>query len=405
MDKYIKKLNEIGASYIDKNCEINGIVLDYIGYNIEGEPIIALDKNEKQTSHLINLGKSIKYYGTYTNDWTIYKITGGRIEPLQNMPRLDKELKKELHNWFNNIKEYVKTKKDRPPGTLLATFYANIAGEFIKDQSAEVKTLINKTSEIKPNINISQISGEVIVNELDIFLEKSGETIVNEIEVIPTIINDFILDLMKEIVQDKKNVLDGLARDGKFLTSIKHFNADLNTYGFNKQQILNDCFALRSMILDQNNNIFTEEILNLPIIDINIPPQSIDLIFTDIPTNLIKKRKIDLKQYLTSPEKYDDYQVQLIDVYKSLLKDDGYIFIIVSSNILRTKKYQIFREYLTDNFAIKGIIDLPKDIINYDKSLLIMSKQKQPDHVFMAVPKTENDFDKVVKDWRSYNAK
>jgi type I restriction enzyme M protein len=84
--------------------------------------------------------------------------------------------------------------------------------------------------------------------------------------------------------------------------------------------------------------------------------------------------------------------VMFLERYKDLVAEDGKVLAIIDESVLSGSNYRLIRDYIRDNFIIKGIISLPGDAFKRSasrvKTSILILRLKQPEEiqsdVFMA---------------------
>ncbi|WP_373525815.1 restriction endonuclease subunit M [Nostoc sp.] len=84
--------------------------------------------------------------------------------------------------------------------------------------------------------------------------------------------------------------------------------------------------------------------------------------------------------------------VMFLERYKDLVAEDGKVLAIIDESVLSGSNYKLIRDYIRDNFIIKGIISLPGDAFKRSasrvKTSILILRLKQPEEiqsdVFMA---------------------
>lgn len=446
MDRYVKKLQELGALNIEKSVKLKGFNCDYSGRDVNNKPLIVLDKAEKQISKILKISDLVKYYGSFdgeSKEWIFYRLEGGRFEPLDEEPRLNRELLNKINDWLNNTyREIEPILVNDDFGLRRLKFYiiilalienedkelrpidlVNYLNSIINEYNIESDLDIDNTSpdsiskNIKVDIEISSIPKNILVEQMDEFalsniLSSNKSRKKYGVFYLPNRMIDFYIKLLNKEIKNSSNVLDGFARDGRILTAVKSKNNNIHAVGFDTNTINKDIGKIRSAILGQQNTFISKDFLKTKISKCNVP-ETYELIISEPPFGRkVKDNKIDKKYSLSN--KYNDYQIFAIEKYLKLLRPGGTLLTVLTSNILRTGKHQKFREFLLKHYKLRAVISF-QSIDRYlvdkrykvDKSILIMNKKRSendnPKNVFMASPTNQESLTEILEGWRRFN--
>ncbi|PRX23252.1 type I restriction enzyme M protein [Orenia metallireducens] len=448
----IDKLKAIGCEEIKKEVFIevdDKIAFDLVGY-IKGEATVGVDisegGSEKGVGILAKLSQvdQINYYGFFNlerEEWNWYQLIGGNISTLNKMPILQ-EVKEsridEITKWieevldriysiesfsilelFIELYKLVLIKLELDNGNLEAVdnrftidnikdLYCELirkdGNKFEGDIKLSSKALKEVVDEFN-NIDFKNVDRVELMKILDSQLFENKSKAFGEY-FLPQEISNSMRDIFEDYFEKISNIFDGVARSGRLLTDAKVINNDIKVFGMDNNHRLINLAELRSLILGQDNKFLVGDTLKLRSDKSQLEglTDGLDLILSSPMFGLKIRDKDLLSEYELGQGRSTKIEALYLELYQSLLKEGGYLGIVLPDGILTNSRDKDIRGFILDKFILKAVISLPEGIYRpytaINTSLVIVKNKgfedEKQDEVFMATPENVEELKDVI---------
>jgi len=290
---------------------------------------------------------------------------------------------------------------------------------FKGDIETKIKSNSNLLRIIKilENWNFSSMTNDVSGAIYQIFLKANLRGGLGQFFT-PKEIVDFMIEFSEP--SSKKIILDPACGSGGFLISYlnkikekekidseKIFQIfENNLWGFEIDMELSYLAKINLLLNgDGAKHILNINSLTYPKNDLE---NSFDLILTNPPFSFNVEDKDILNNYLLGKDKKkEQIDILFLEVCFNLLKENGIVGIVLPEGLVNLPKYQYFRNYILNNFTLKGTISLPAGAFlpfgqsNSKTCILFLKKSKSSNQRFFVGDAREVGFMCGKKDYRS----
>lgn len=235
----------------------------------------------------------------------------------------------------------------------------------------------------------------------------------------PDSLGNLIAYLIEIIVEPEKSfhLADLSAGTGNLLLTVHHFlnqeaKRQIKLSGIDNDELMLSLASTNSAIQRTPVNLQYQDALS------NILLQPIDIVVSDLPVGYypLAERAEKYETHFSNKDDQSYSHYLLIEQSINYLKEGGYAFFLLPTNLFNDPKVKILIDYLNKVSYIQAIVELPEEIFANEqsrKSVLVIQKKgkkaKQMDEVLLSKAPNFKNFDAMkiflgeIKEWKKNN--
>lgn len=271
-------------------------------------------------------------------------------------------------------------------------------GEVFNEESVLSENIVNDLEKLYQKVDLDHFDSETIRQAMQIALLRGmkEDYIQPNYQMTPDSLGSLIAYLIEIIAEPQKkfHLVDLTVGTGNLLLTISHFlnqvpNREILRSGVDNDELMLSLASTNSAVQRTPINLIYQDALS------NLLLQPADIIASDLPIGYYPVEET-IQEYETrfrekNEKSYSHYL--LIEQAMKYLKEDGYGFFLLPSNIFNDEKISVLLNYLNQVGYIQGIIQLPKEVFANEesrKSVLIIQKKgeqaKQKEVLMVSAP-------------------
>lgn len=293
-------------------------------------------------------------------------------------------------------------------------------GNVYNEENLLSEKIVNDLEKLYKEVQLDDFEPEMIRQAMQIALLRGmkEDYIQPNYQMTPDSLGSLIAYLIEIIAEPEKNIhlVDLTVGTGNLLLTISHFlnqvpNREISRSGVDNDELMLSLASTNSAIQRTPINLIYQDALS------NLLLQPADIIVSDLPIgyypveDTIQNFKTRFKEQ--NEKSYSHYL--LIEQAMKYLKDGGYGFFLLPSNIFKDEKISVLLDYVNQVGFIQGIIQLPKEVfVNEEsrKSVFIIQKkgeQAKQQEVLMANAPDFKDLEAMktflgeITEWKKTN--
>lgn len=258
-------------------------------------------------------------------------------------------------------------------------------GEVYNEENILSEEIVNDLKELYQKVDLDHFDSEIIRQAMQIALLRGmkEDYIQPNYQMTPDSLGSLIAYLIEIIAepQEKIHLVDLTVGTGNLLLTISHFlnqvpNREISRSGVDNDELMLSLASTNSAIQRTPINLIYQDALS------NLLLQPADIIVSDLPIGYypIEETIQKFKTRFTDKNEKSYSHYLLVEQAMKYLKEDGYGFFLLPSNIFNDEKISVLLNYLNQVGFIQGIIQLPKEVFANEesrKSVLVVQKKGQ----------------------------
>lgn len=294
-------------------------------------------------------------------------------------------------------------------------------GTVYNEENMLTKELVKKLEEIYKEVALETYKPEMIRQAMQLALLRGmkEDYVQPNHQMTPDSIGSLIAYLIEIIAEPegKIHLANLTVGTGNLLLTVHHFlnqakNREIVLSGVDNDELMLSLASTNSTIQRTPINLIYQDALT------NLLIQPADVMVSDLPIGYypIEDRLNDYQTRFTDKDKRSYSHYLLIEQSFNYLKEGGYGFFLLPSNIFDDEDISVLVKYLQEVGYIQGIIQLPREIFaneNSRKSVFVVQKKgtnaKQMGDVLLSNAPDFKDFDAMksflgeITQWKKEN--
>ena len=294
-------------------------------------------------------------------------------------------------------------------------------GTVYNEEQILSKEIVKKLEELYKEVELENFESEVIRQAMQIALLRGmkEDYIQSNYQMTPDSIGSLIAYLIEIIAEPegKIHIADLSVGTGNLLLTVNHFlmqnpKREITLSGVDNDELMLSIASTNSTIQQTPINLIYQDALT------NLLVQPADIMVSDLPIGYypLEEQLSKYQTKFTEKDKRSYSHYLLIEQAFNYLKDGGFGFFLLPSNVFDDENTSVLVNYLQDVGYIQGIIQLPREIFANEesrKSVFVVQKKgnnaKQMGDVLLSNAPDFKDFEAMksflgeITKWKNEN--